>query len=88
MEMLGMVEVLKYRQEVTPGNWTAIEYEGNPYYYQSEEQFTADDPAFRTFYKTQWGTTALLFNQLRIWSINRWYTTVSNWSSMVKLIRY
>ena len=39
-------------KETTPGVWTAIEYNGNPYGYVNQPQFTTDLPADRRFYKT------------------------------------
>ncbi len=50
-------------QEVTPGVWTAIEYDGDPYYYLGQTLFNNDLPADRKYYKTIFGPTELSFNQ-------------------------
>ena len=55
----GSMEIQK---EITPGNWVGQEYEGNPYYYNGQQDFTNNLPGQRQYYKTNWGTTALLFS--------------------------
>ena len=55
---------IAFQKETSPGVWELVEYNGNPYYYINQTEFSSDLPANRQYYKQKfYGLYGLTFNE-------------------------